>query len=224
MSKIKKGILFVIILNFFVLVIVGIGLFVKDKKPSQSFTRTFNGLPVYENSGIMAYNMSNIYEAVGAVDYVFVAKINHIDRNEYRNSMEVEENASGTLKKEITDPYTVYNVEVIENIKSHLNVGEDIEIVQNGGLNKDKKSYSFFDGGSLLEEGKYYVILAFVPFPNGELLIHNKYTYEEINKNDTIDTSIAKYKDAYENEIVPASKIESNLSLYDMSLNEIKET
>lgn len=56
-------------------------------------------------------------------------------------------------------------------------------------------------------------------------MIHNKYTYEEINRNDTIDTiSVAKYKDAYENEIVPASKIESNLSLYDMSLNEIKET
>lgn len=67
MNKIK---IFVIILNFFVLVIVGIGLFIKDKKPSQSFTRTLNGLPVYENSGIMAYNMSNIYEAVGAVDYV----------------------------------------------------------------------------------------------------------------------------------------------------------
>lgn len=67
--------------------------------------------------------------------------------------------------------------------------------------------------------------MAFVSFPNGELLIHNKYTYEEINRNDTIDTiSVAKYKDAYENEIVPASKIESNLSLYDMSLNEIKET
>lgn len=57
--------------------------------------------------------------------------------------MEVEENASGTLKKEITDPYAVYNVEVMENIKGYLNVGEDIEIVQNGGLNKDKKVIVF---------------------------------------------------------------------------------
>lgn len=233
MSKIKKSILIVIIFSFFAFEIIGIELFIKDKELSQNSTRTLNGLPVYENSGIMAYNMSNINEAVGAVEYVFIAKINNIDRTEYRNNVEVEENSFGILKKEITDPYTIYNVEVIENIKGDLIIGKNIELTQNGGLNKDQKSYSFFDGGSLLEEGQYYVILAFVPFPNGELLIHNKYTYEKININVNIDNKIdtisynnlneidivTKYKDAYENEIVPASKIENNLSLYDVSLS-----
>lgn len=226
----KKKILFVIIGIVLGFAIISFGFFTKSREFVQNSTKTLNGLPVYESSGIMAYNMSNINEAVGAVEYVFVAKINNIDRTEYRNSMEVESNADGSLKKEIADPYTVYTIEVIENIKGNLVIGENIELVQNGGLNQDGKSYTFLDGGSLLEVGQYYVILAFVPSSaEGELLIHNKYTYEKININaDSVSSYdlnlnenavVNKYKSAYDNEIVPDTKTTHYLSMYDNSLH-----
>lgn len=162
-------------------------------------------LPVEKIKGSMVYDMSTKEKSIGAVDNVFVAKINNIVK---------------TVYDENDIPSTIYEIEVIENIKGNLPSNKTIELTQKGGLNKDQKSYTFYENAYLLEEGQEYIILAFVPFNNGDLVIHNEHTYikldnNSISKKNSINI-VDQYKEAYKNQIIPSSKVDNFKSKYEV--------
>lgn len=167
--------------------------------------QSFEHLPVEKIKGSMVYDMSTKEKSIGAVDNVFVAKINNIVK---------------TVYDENDIPSTIYEIEVIENIKGNLPSNKTIELTQKGGLNKNKKSYTFYENAYLLEEGQEYIILAFVPFNNGDLVIHNEHTYikldnNSISKKNSINI-IEQYKEAYKNQIIPSSKVDNFKSKYEV--------
>lgn len=169
------------------------------------YKKTLPDLPVEKIKGSMVYDMSTKEKSIGAVDNVFVAKINNIVK---------------TVYDENDIPSTIYEIEVIENIKGNLPSNKTIELTQKGGLNKNKKSYTFYENAYLLEEGKEYIILAFVPFNNGDLVIHNEHTYIKLDNNSISKTNsiniIEQYKEAYKNQIIPSSKIDNFKSKYEV--------
>ena len=167
--------------------------------------QSFEHLPVEKIKGSMVYDMSTKEKSIGAVDNVFVAKINNIIK---------------TVYDENDIPSTIYEIEVIENIKGNLPSNKTIELTQKGGLNKDQKSYTFYENAYLLEEGQEYIILAFVPFNNGDLVIHNEHTYikldnNSISKKNSINI-VDQYKEAYKNQIIPSSKVDNFKSKYEV--------
>lgn len=167
--------------------------------------QSFEHLPVEKIKGSMVYDMSTKEKSIGAVDNVFVAKINNIVK---------------TVYDENDIPSTIYEIEVIENIKGNLPSNKTIELTQKGGLNKDQKNYTFYENAYLLEEGQEYIILAFVPFNNGDLVIHNEHTYikldnNSISKKNSINI-VEQYKEAYKNQIIPSSKVDNFKSKYEV--------
>ena len=167
--------------------------------------QSFEHLPVEKIKGSMVYDMSTKEKSIGAVDNVFVAKINNIVK---------------TVYDENDIPSTIYEIEVIENIKGNLPSNKTIELTQKGGLNKNQKSYTFYENAYLLEEGQEYIILAFVPFNNGDLVIHNEHTYikldnNSISKKNSINI-VNQYKEAYKNQIIPSSKVDNFKSKYEV--------
>lgn len=168
------------------------------------------------------YDGSTPEKAMGISDYAFVAKVDKILRTEYKNPVEIEITANGEKKEMVYDPYTVYEITVIENIKWEIVTGKPIELIQYGGLNYDRKSYTFLENGELLEEGDYYILLANV-WPDGNILessdparIIKINNYSKSNINNT-DDNVLKYKKAYQNQIIPEEFKENNLiSKYDI--------
>lgn len=192
MKKIKVILIIILVLE------VGVITFNK-------INQNLENLPVEKIKGSMVYDMSTKEKSIGAVDNVFVAKINNIVK---------------TVYDENDIPSTIYEIEVIENIKGNLPSNKTIELTQKGGLNKNKKSYTFYENAYLLEEGQEYIILAFVPFNNGDLVIHNEHTYikldnNSISKKNSINI-IKQYKEAYKNQIIPSSKVDNFKSKYEV--------
>lgn len=188
----------VIVLLFIVTITISYLLLSKNNQKLEN-------LPVEKIKGSMVYDMSTKEKSIGAVDNVFIAKINNIVK---------------TVYDENDIPSTIYEIEVIENIKGNLPSNKTIELTQKGGLNKDQKSYTFYENAYLLEEGQEYIILAFVPFNNGDLVIHNEHTYikldnNSISKKNSINI-VNQYKEAYKNQIIPSSKVDNFKSKYEV--------
>ena len=213
---------------------VRIGLFISNRVFYNEINvgRTYKGLPVISSYSINMYDMSTPEKVVGVVDYVFVAKIDSIKETDYRDPIEVEVTADGSKTETITNPYTIYNVTVIDNIKGELPVSEQITITQNGGITEDKKMYILPDGAELLQVGEYYIILAYAVSEQGELEINSSETYVLLSDNSTgasmsssifensISTNaiVKKYQKAYKNQEVPEQKKDNFTSKYDISL------
>lgn len=209
----KKIILFIIIVS----VIIGsfIGIYNSSNNESQL---TYNNLPLTTSKAMWRFSTDTPEKAIGVSDYVFVAKINKILRTEYKNPVEIE---TGLFSKEIvTDPYTVYEINVIENIKGNLKNTESIEFMQYGGINEDGKSYTFFENSGLLNVGEYYILLVDVFNDEGDIETSDPNRIISLG-NDYIDDEnsiISKYKEAYKNEIIPEEETFKKSSKYDIDL------
>lgn len=131
----------------------------------------YKELPIYYNDAVYQYDTSTPEKTVGVADYVFVAKINKILRTEYRFPMKVTVDG---IEKTIYDPFTVYDVTIIQNIKGEITEKRNVEVVQYGGLNADKTSYSFMEDMGLLNVGEYYILLACASPETGELRIEEE--------------------------------------------------
>ena len=141
-----------------------------NSSEKQLSTTTINlDLPINYMLVSYAYSFATPEEAIGTVDYAFVAKINSIKRTDYRNPVSIETVADGSLTKTLYDPYTIYDVTVIENIKGELTKTNNIELEQKGGLEKNEKSYIFPSEMGLLNFGEYYIILANASVSDGTL-------------------------------------------------------
>ncbi len=213
MKKSKK--LIIIILSFSFLGIA-CGL-IKNKIVLNS--SNVENLPVIEATAMYLYDTSIPEKSIGVSDYVFVAKINRILRTEHLHQIEVE---NGLFDKTtISDPYTIYEIEVIENIKGQLITTEPIEYMQYGGLNEDKKSYTFLEGGSLLNEGEYYILLVDTWEETDGETIEIGDPNRIIPLGDDLSSAtaisqISKYKKSYEEEITYPQKV-NHISKYDIN-------
>lgn len=204
----------------------------------------YKNIPVNYICPLYAHDTSTPEQAIGLADYAFIGKINRILRTEYRYPMDTV--IDGEIKT-VSSPYTVYEVNVVQNINGNLVKGDNIEIVQSGGLEEDKLSYSFFEGMSLLNVGEYYILLAYtqpdgtllfdkaefsIPLGNleGELVktISSKSTGEILSTTKTNSTSkpnstpvdiINKYVEASKEPIVPEDRQKSKSKLYDIEYN-----
>ena len=219
----------IISISIFVCISIGIATALYQNKfdsktlANQEF---YNGLPVNTDEAMFMYDISTPEKAVGASDYVFIAKVNEVLRTEYKNSINVEVGLNKKIK--ISTPYTFYSINVLKNIKGELVTSEPIEFMQYGGLNEDGKSYTFIEEGSkLLEPNKYYIIMACAWGGDGGIIeasrINNIIELEE-NYNPTIKNSsalIEKYENAYKDEIVPidnnGNNITKSMSKYDIN-------
>lgn len=170
-------------------------------------------LPIYSTSAMWLYDTSTPEKAMGISDYAFVAKINKVLKTEYKNSVMLETSLNGK-NKTVYDPYTVYEITVIENIKGEIITNKPIELMQYGGLNYDGKSYTLLENSELLIPGNYYILLSNV-WPEENILETSEPT-RIINLGDNLAATnsvrnITKYKEAYSTQVIPANYETSNI-------------
>lgn len=182
----------------------------------------YMGKPVTYTQTVQAFDTSTPAKAIGTSEYVFVARIDKILRTEYKNEMEIEVGLNEYAT--VSDPYTIYQITVIENIKGNMITNEPIEYMQYGGLNKDGKSYNFFEGCSLFNVGEYYVLIS-SPFENNGINEGSVSDFviplgKELNAGAL--KIINEYSQAYKNQVIPeaiASKsYPTKISKYDASV------
>lgn len=174
---------------------------------------------------LYSYDTSIPEQAVGISDYVFVAKINGIARTDYIDTGTVELSTTGN--KEIESPYTVYNIEVVKNIKGELLTSEPIEYMQYGGVNEDGETYTFMEGTGLLETGKYYILLVNTYREDGGTLETSDQNriilLDDVENDEDLENSelVKKYEEAYKNEVIPEGFEEDRyISKYDVNYKE----
>lgn len=137
--KIKlSNILIAIILTIFS-ILLGFGY---KKFMANKNVETYLGLPVYTSLNSKIYDTSSIEDAIKYSDYAFIAKVNFLKTTQY--------------KYDDKWPYTIYDISVNKNISAQLITSKNIELIQYGGLNYDKKSYTFAKDEKYLNEGHYY--------------------------------------------------------------------
>ena len=195
MKKSKKFIIMSVV--FVLIIVVAVGVYL--------FYSTMQNTTI--SSGVYMYDTSTPERAVGISDYVFVAKIDGIARTEYRNPITVETGLSSSETR--TTPYTVYNIEVVKNIKGELITSEPIEYMQYGGINEDGETYTFMEGTGLLETGKYYILMVGtfegdggiieVTEPNRRILLDDVENDEDVENSELVK----RYEEAYKNEVIP---------------------
>lgn len=208
MKNKKNLIILLICVIVLTVVCISITIFMKTVNNSIAFEPDtfYNGIPVYYSHGQYAFDTSTPERAIGCSDYTVVVKVNNIVKTEYRDPVEIELTADGKKTKTVYDPYTIYDIMVIENIKGKLTQKNNIQIEQMGGLTQDNERYTFMEGVSPLKVGQYYILM-----PNA---IDNKGPLEVsiptdiVALGDTLESERAKelinrYKEAYKNEIVP---------------------
>ncbi len=198
----------------------------------------YKDLPINYISASYAYDTSSPAKATGVADYSFVAKINGILRTEYRNPSNVMRE-DGEIT--VYDPYTVYDVEVIRNIKGELDKSKNIEVVLHGGISEDGESCVFMEGLEFLNVGEYYILLPYTA-SDGRLGISNGTSVVSLGTlNDTeiksinetkISTSavrdnsdrdvdiITTYVEAEKNSVVPENKQIVKSKIYDVEVSE----
>ena len=199
--KITKFKIFGIVILFGIIGVLSV--VIMNSNSTDYEQKTFNGLPINSSSAFWGYDTSTPEKAIGSSDYAFIAKVNKILRTEYTH-------INPTETKTLSTPYTIYEIEVVENIKGELDTSKPIEFKQFGGLEEDGKSYTFIEGGSLLNEGEYYIIMAStwadrngedIETSNPDTIVSLGKNYNPLSRNNTV----AQYKLAYENEQVPES-------------------
>ena len=199
--------LFLIINTPLIIAVLGICIF-KTTKNNTKPDDYYNNLPVYYKNYLYIFDTSTKEKTIGASSYVFIAKINSF-KTTYQNN----------------EPVTTYDVTVIENIKGNL--VENIKITQQGGINKDKKSFTFIKETSYLNKDEYYLILTGTN-DEGGFSITNKNRVKSLGNNiENAKSIINDYKDALNNEEIPVdAKKYSYLtkpSIYDANNNKTQD-
>ncbi len=214
MKKSKKFIIMSVV--FVLIIVVAVGVYL--------FFSTMQNTTI--SSGIYMYDTSTPERAVGISDYVFVAKIDGIARTEYRNPTTVETGLSSSETR--TTPYTVYNIEVVKNIKGELITSESIEYMQYGGINEDGETYTFMEGTGLLETGKYYILMVDTFEGNGGIIEvtepNRRILLDDVENDEDVENSelVKRYEEAYKNEYIPEGAEEETryVSKYDVNYKE----
>lgn len=131
----------------------------------------------------LSIDETNMYEYVGAVDYVFVGTV-----SEVKNNLIAEKGDSDI---------STYEIQVEKNIKGEL--VDEIIAKKHGGISKDGTMLLYFsdkrkDSG-LPIEGKTYIFMAYGQ-NNGDLLLS-----EFLDDREYSEDLLEEYQDYYANEI-----------------------
>lgn len=131
----------------------------------------------------LSIDETNMYEYVGAVDYVFVGTV-----SEVKNNL-IDEKGDSDI--------STYKIQVEKNIKGEL--VDEIIAKKHGGISKDGTMLLYFsdkrkDSG-LPVEGKTYIFMAYGQ-NNGELLLS-----EFLDEREYSEDLLEEYQDYYANEI-----------------------
>lgn len=213
---------------------------------SKSYTdEEYKNLPINYTSASYVYDTSSPEKATGVADYSFVAKIKGVIRTEYRNPAPAVHDG---VEVTVYNPYTVYDVEIIENIKGELDKSKNIEVVLHGGVSEDGKSCTFLEGLDFFNVGEYYILLPYTA-TDGRLGISNrtsivslgKLSETEAKSIDSIDKlaiyntdtkengrnsytdTIKTYINAEKNPIVPEDKKRVKSQIYDVEVSNLPE-
>lgn len=206
---------------------------------SKIFTdEDYKELPIHYTSASYAYDTSSPEKATGVADYSFVAKVKRVLRTEYRNPSPAVRNGVDVI---VYDPYTVYEVEIVQNIKGELDKSKNIEVFLHGGINEDGESCSFMEGLGFLNIGEYYILLPYTAndgrlgisagssvvslgtLSTTEINLINGITMQSSAVRETgsrIDDIIATYVEAEKNSIVPENKQIVKSKIYDVEVSE----
>lgn len=153
------------------------------------------------------YDVNNVNESVGMMDYVFVGKVISNDGTEYENVKMVEDENGGY--KKAGSPYTNYTIQVVENLKGELQTDAPIQVKKQGGVSMDQESIILFENDILPKEENTYIFLAYTQ-SDGTLLVSGPATNVIVEDESTIEA----YKNACANEIVPVER-ERVTSIYE---------
>lgn len=164
-------------------------------------------LPVYPMDASFVYDTNNIYEAVGICDYVFVGEVVSCDGTQYRNTVTMEDENGNP--KEVGSPYTIYTVNVVENIKGALVTDQPIQIAKQGGVSQDQDAIYIFENDELPAADGTYIFLAYAQ-ENGSLLVSGPNSNIPLNVANAYSLTSAseyeEYQEAVENEIIPVER------------------
>ena len=144
-----------------------------------------------------AFDVSDKRKVVGFHDYIFVGEVKKVVGTGY-----TDVDFSDGMRM-FSQPYTQYEIRVIENLKGELVTDRDIPLTKHDGTYPFSKSVSMMEGDTLPDVGECYIFIC-ITDENGELNIGNfssfcdiylckaeEYTGEEI--------AIEVYRDAVEN-------------------------
>ena len=155
-GKMRKGIITVTIL-----------LLVTLCSCSNTIQSTSSKLPVNNVSASFSIDVNDLNQIVGDADYVFVAEVVDNIETIYKNKVNIETEAG---LKEVSDPYTRYSINVIDNIKGNLKKNKRIDVYKAGGISQDNTSIILYENDEMLEVNKLYILVAYAQ-PDGTLLV-----------------------------------------------------
>ncbi|WP_052090732.1 hypothetical protein [Desulfosporosinus sp. HMP52] len=159
-------------------------------------------LPIYPMRSSFVINVDNPNAKVEFFDYVFVGKVVKNHGTVYSERMTMVAENAGT--KDISAPYTIYEIEVIDNIKGNLNKNTPIEFRKAGGISADKKAVYVFENDELPAENKYYIFSGSAG-NDGSIIISGPNSNIPLNASDKQDILSSKqykeYKNAFENQV-----------------------
>lgn len=143
-----------------------------------SFNGTDNEPVVNQLHANYSIDVEDKAATVGDADYVFVAQILEKIETEYRHPITLETEDGGT--KVVKDPYTVYSVQVVDNIKNDLITTEPIKVTKSGGLSEDGRNIVVYENDELPVENGFYIMLGYAQ-PDGSILISGANSNIELN-------------------------------------------
>ena len=144
-----------------------------------------------------AFDVSDINKVVGFHDYVFVGQVKKIVGTGY-----TDVDFSDGMRM-FSQPYTQYEIRVLENLKGELVTDSDIPLTKHDGAYFFGKRVSMMEGDSLPDVGECYIFIC-ITDENGELNIGNFSSFGDIylcNAEDYTgkEALIDIYRDAIEN-------------------------
>lgn len=144
----------------------------------------------------MVFDPSNYNLLVGYADNVFVGKVNKVIDIEEKNGINEKQKDGSTLKVS-GDPYTNFEVIVLENIKGNLVTDKPIVVQKFGGVLKDNPNKLILqDGDIFLDAGNVYIFVT-CSQKNGNMLARGEgsnFLLEKNNNNSRLP-SIEPQKD-----------------------------
>ena len=113
-----------------------------------------------------AFDVSDKRKVVGFHDYVFVGEVKKVVGTGY-----TDVDFSDGMRM-FSQPYTQYEIRVIENLKGELVTDRDIPLTKHDGVYFFGKRVSMMEGDSLPDEGECYIFIC-TAGEDGELYIGN---------------------------------------------------
>ena len=178
MKKMKKIIIIILII---IVVIAVINIYNNRSISPKKYNEKFEELPRAELYVSYMLDFSDPKIVTDYYPYVFVAKVNTINHIEYRNPIKMEIEPTGLLTKTIYEPYTIYDITVLNNLKGEIITNNNIRLEQYGGVSQDNKFLTFADKNmSFLKENYYYIFFCYSPEDTDELAIFSSYNAIEL--------------------------------------------